>query len=139
MQNWTNFRNINNTFPFFQTRSKLKNIQFIVKKNGDFIGYTNTLDPFEKIASLDSDLIDLSNKTIASHVLQLMIRGVTFNLKFQVAHYPTTTAVGENLNSIIWRNMQIRSCRIQKFSHRRRWSFNESKNFYIKQRGFRKF
>ncbi|CAG2216361.1 unnamed protein product [Mytilus edulis] len=77
------------------------------KKNGDIelIGFTEcTPDSivFENMKTGKSD------RTLATHVLQLVFLGFT-GFRFPFAHFPTTTATGYELYLLLWKSVQMLS------------------------------
>lgn len=76
------------------------------KHSGELIGFVN-------LGKINNDLLHIDEclrkepKALAKYVLVLMVRGISTNLKFPLAHYATNGITSDQLFPILWEAVEI--------------------------------
>src|SRR5277367_1476556 len=75
------------------------------KQSGEFIGFVNLNGVGNDFLKLQADINQenpTGNSSVAKHMLVLMVRGLTSNIKCAIAHFPVESSTADMLYSIIW-------------------------------------
>lgn len=76
------------------------------KATGEISGFVQLNDFLDNIRDLEKSCAAVKSSTekldLASHVLQLMVRGVTTSLTFPLAFFPTCNLNADELNHLVW-------------------------------------
>ncbi|XP_070562112.1 uncharacterized protein [Ptychodera flava] len=74
------------------------------KYTGQLIGFVNLGNVNEELVNLERQINgeDVNITDIASHILVLMIRGLTFELEMSIGYWPTVGCRSDHLVDIIW-------------------------------------
>ena len=80
------------------------------KHDDRIIGFAESGDFNAELKEFEDDLNDSSKehmKPLATHILSLMVRGITFHINYPIAYFPTCTADGDELFPILWEGVRV--------------------------------
>ncbi|CAC5374861.1 THAP9 [Mytilus coruscus] len=77
------------------------------KYSGELIGYCNLDKVGNQMMELDKSIKGTEHSDIAKYMLVVMVRGVTCDLRFPLAGFPTTSITADFLYPIIWKAVRI--------------------------------
>ena len=89
-----------------QDEIKIKSDLVYNKHSGELIGFIDLGDIDNEIQNMEESVKN-ENKPLARYVLVLMVRGVSSNLKFPLAHFATNGVTSDQLFPILWEAIEI--------------------------------
>jgi len=92
-----------------QDEIRIKSDLVYDRHSGELIGFID-------LGDVGNDLLQIQqvkkkeSKSLARYVLVLMVRGISTNLKFPLAHFSTNGVTSDQLFSILWQGVEILEC-----------------------------
>ena len=101
-----NFKEHHKIVGLLQDEIRIKSDLVYDKHTGELIGFIDLGDINNDIQNME-ECVKQGNNPLARYVLVLMVRGVSSNLKFPLAHFATNGVTSDQLFPILWEAAEI--------------------------------